>query len=262
MLKDGEVAAIDLDHIRDFTTGQVLQWAEELFAEASRAGCYIEWTVSGTGARIIGVAHGSELHKRINVNRKTGCAVEFYRDTARFITVSGLQISGEYPGLAAPSALPEFDVLFDTLYSRFCDGAQRPSAGACEFLGGLQIGVEEIEDEPDFLIDFNDAGPQREIVDYDELIEEGAPEGERSEEFQRTVWHLAAQGKSAEEIAEELEQQPTGIGAKYAGRLLAEVQRSYGKWQQYRPGGGDRKSRHGHAMAADQGCGWRAAPDR
>jgi primase-polymerase (primpol)-like protein len=71
MLKDGEVAAIDLDHIRDFATGQVLQWAEELFAEASRAGCYIEWTVSGTGARIIGVARGSELHKRINVNRKT-----------------------------------------------------------------------------------------------------------------------------------------------------------------------------------------------
>jgi hypothetical protein len=238
MLKDGEVAAIDLDHIRDFATGQVLKWAEELFAEAAEAGCYIEWTVSGTGARIIGIARGSELHKRINVNRKTGCAVEFYRDTARFITVSGLQISGEYPGLPIPDKLPEFDALFDSLYSRFCDGARRPSASACEFLGGLQISVEEIEDEPaKDIFDFNDAGPQEPVTDYDDLIEAGAPQGERSEEFQRVVWHLSAQGKSAEEITKELAGHPTGIGAKYAGRLLIEVQRSHQKWQQQRQAG-------------------------
>jgi hypothetical protein len=86
---------------------------------------------------------------------------------------------------------------------------------------------------PSNFFDFNTAGPQ-EAVDYQDLIENGAPEGERSEEFQRTVWHLASQGRSAEEIARELEQHPGGIGAKYAGRLLAEVQRSYGKWQRQR----------------------------
>ena len=53
MLKGSEIAAIDLDHIRDFATGQVLRWVEELFVEAANAGCYLEWTVSGTGARII-----------------------------------------------------------------------------------------------------------------------------------------------------------------------------------------------------------------
>ena len=47
------------------------------FVEAANAGCYLEWTVSGTGARIIGITGGGELHKKINVNRKTGCAVEF-----------------------------------------------------------------------------------------------------------------------------------------------------------------------------------------
>jgi hypothetical protein len=247
MLKDGEVAAIDLDHIRDFATGQVLKWAEELFAEAAQAGCYVEWTVSGTGARIIGVAHGSELHKKIAVHRKNGCAVEFYRNTARFITVSGAQISGDYPGLPVPTALPEFDALFDALYSRFCDDARRPLPGACEFFGGPVISIEEIEEDepPKNIFDFNNAGPQEPVTDYGDLIEEGAPEGERSEEFQRTVWHLAAQGKSAEEIAEELEEHPAGIGAKYAGRLLAEVQRSYGKWQQYRQAGATGKAATG-----------------
>ena len=47
MLKDSELGAIDLDKIRDFATGQVLRWAEELFVEAANAGCYLEWTVSG-----------------------------------------------------------------------------------------------------------------------------------------------------------------------------------------------------------------------
>src|SRR4029077_20310153 len=67
---------------------------------------------------------------------------------------------------------------------------------------------------------------------YPDLIENGAaPGADRSKEFQRVVWHLAAQGWSAEQIAEELAKYPNGIGAKYAGRLLAEVTRSYEKWR-------------------------------
>jgi hypothetical protein len=95
----------------------------------------------------------------------------------------------------------------------------------------LHISVEERTDSVEEFFDFNNAGQQN-AVDYQNLIENGAPEGERSEEFQRVVWHLAAQGKNAQQIAEELAQHPAGIGAKYAGRLLAEVQRSHGKWQQ------------------------------
>ena len=45
------------------------------------------------------------------------------------------------------------------------------------------------------------------------------------------VWHLASQGWSAEQIAEELSRHPNGIGAKYADRLLAEVTRTYEKWR-------------------------------
>src|SRR6476660_8604447 len=75
-LRGSVLGAIDLDKIRDFATGQVLRWAEELFVEAANAGCYLEWTVSGTGARIIGIAKGGELHRKIQINRKNGCAVE------------------------------------------------------------------------------------------------------------------------------------------------------------------------------------------
>ena len=68
-------------------------------------------------------------------------------------------------------------------------------------------------------------------IDYDDLIQNGAPEGERSELFQAVVWHLAAKGWSAEQITDELARHPNGIGAKYADRLHAEVARSYEKWR-------------------------------
>ena len=49
-------------------------------------------------------------------------------------------------------------------------------------------------------LDFNDAGPQASSIDYDAVIRDGAPEGQRSELFHACVWHLAAKGMSVEEI--------------------------------------------------------------
>jgi putative DNA primase/helicase len=79
-------------------------------------------------------------------------------------------------------------------------------------------------------LDFNNAGPQSSTIDYDEVIKSGAPEGERSELFQAVVWHLAGKGWTAEQITNELARHPNGIGAKYANRLPAEVERSFDKW--------------------------------
>src|SRR5262249_11370446 len=76
----------------------------------------------------------------------------------------------------------------------------------------------------------NDAGPQSSI-DYEDLIRNGAPEGERSEAFQAVVWHLAAKGWSVEQIIDELAKYPNGIGQKYADRLAVEVERSFEKWR-------------------------------
>jgi hypothetical protein len=216
MLKDSEIAALDLDHVHDAVTGELVEWARLLLVEAQERGLYCEVTVSGTGLRFIGLVPNaaSELHRKITVNRKNGAGIELYRNCARYITISSMQ-SGFCEDMA-----PIGDFL-DELLVRF-SGAVSPQ---------LQPGTSALA--PSNFFDFNSAGPQ-EAVDYQDLIENGAPEGERSEEFQRTVWHLASQGRSAEEIARELEQHPGGIGAKYAGRLLAEVQRSHGKWQRQR----------------------------
>ncbi len=62
------------------------------------------------------------------------------------------------------------------------------------------------------------------------LIEEGAPEGDRSEVFYRVVATLKQRhGFSVDGIVTLLEKYPNGIAAKYAGRVVGEVRRVYEK---------------------------------
>jgi Holliday junction resolvasome RuvABC DNA-binding subunit len=72
------------------------------------------------------------------------------------------------------------------------------------------------------------------------------------------VWHLAGQGRTVETIVDEFAKQLAGIGAKYADRLLKEVERSFDKWTH------NRKSTTGqeHTVANHQGGQGRAAPHR
>src|SRR5262249_579993 len=56
MLKDSEIGAADLDHVRDIQTGDLLGWAKRMSIEAERRGLYIEVTVSGCGLRFIGLS--------------------------------------------------------------------------------------------------------------------------------------------------------------------------------------------------------------
>ncbi len=221
MLKDANLGAADLDRIRDLLSGKVLYcWAEQDIVEALRRGAYVEWTVSGTGARIIGIARGNEIHRKFTFNRKTGAGVEIYRNCARYITISGLQVT-DYA--------PEFDILHAPL-----SPAELAELPACDdFFESIdQTNGQSEQSEPapaSEQFDFNNAGAQ--TVDYQQVIENGAPEGERSEKFQQVIWHLAGQGWSTEQIAQELGKHPNGISAKYAGRLQLEVQRSFNKWR-------------------------------
>src|SRR5262249_20473045 len=148
MLKDSNIGAIDLDHCVDQESTKLEPWAEQLCGEAN--GAYQEITVSGGGLRIIGTASGPETHRRFNFDRRAA-GIELYRNTARYITISGWQI-----GQCAE--LPPLDAFIDMLFARHSGQAA----------GGL---------------DFNDAEPQA-SPDYDDLIQNGAPEGERSELFQ------------------------------------------------------------------------------
>jgi hypothetical protein len=202
MLKDSNIGAIDLDHCVDKESTKLESWAEQLTNEAN--GAYQEITVSGGGLRIIGTVTGPETHRKFTFNRTTGAGIELYRNTARYITISGAEIGGPC------TKLPPLDAFIDTLFVRHNGQAA----------GGL---------------DFNDAHPQTSL-DYDDLIQKGAPEGERSELFQAVVWHLAGKGWSAEQITDELARHPNGIGTKYADRLHAEVSRSYEKWRSYKRG--------------------------
>jgi hypothetical protein len=206
-LSGSYILAVDLDHVRDLTTGEITPRGKELITETAKIiGLYREVTVSGTGVRFIGLSNNATpVHRKFVLDSSTGEAIELYRNCERYITVSGFVAD-----LPTCAVLAPVDDYFDKLLARF-DTAPVASVS----------------------FDFNDAGSQPQI-DYEELISTGAPQGERSEEFQRVVWHLAAQGRSPEEIAEELAQHPSGIGAKYAGRLLEEVQRSYRKWQAHR----------------------------
>jgi hypothetical protein len=196
MLKDSDIGAIDLDHCVDEESAKLDRWAEQLHEEA--LGAYQEITVSGGGLRIIGTVSGPELHRRFAFNRD-GAGIELYRNTARYITISGLE-------LGHCAELPPLDAFIDTVFARHSG----------EAAGGH---------------DFNDAGPQEGSLDYDDLIRNGAPNGQRSELFQAVVWHLAGKGWSVEQITDELARHPNGIGAKYADRLRVEVSRSYDKWR-------------------------------
>src|SRR5262245_45075529 len=182
-LLGSDIGAVDLDHCRDAESGTITPWAEAIRAEASHA--YCEITVSGQGLRIIGRASGPETHRKFTFDRKTGAGIEIYRNCARYITVSGLEIG-------SCTELPE-DGLLDSLNSRH--GGQNKNG-----------------------FDFNNAGQQSSSIDYDDVIRNGAPEGERSELFQACIWHLAGRGYAPEQITAELAQHPNGIGQKYADR--------------------------------------------
>jgi hypothetical protein len=205
MLKDSEVAAADLDHVRDAQTGELLGWAKGMCHEAEQRGLYIEVTVSGRGLRFIGLSSGDELHRKFTFNRNSGAGVELYRNCARYITISGLQ-------QGSCEELGSIGDYFDNLLARF--NAPPPNTNP---------------------FDFNNAGPQFDY--YRHLIENGAPEGERSEKFQEAVWHLAGSGWSIKQIIDELAKHPNGIGFKYSNRLLAEVTRSFDKWRNARQTG-------------------------
>jgi hypothetical protein len=129
------IGAVDLDHCVNGDSN-IEPWAEQLHAEAG--GAYKETTVSGGGLRFIGTAEGEDLQRKFTFDRKTGAGIELYRNTNRYITISGLE-RGTCP------ALPPLDGLIDTLFSRY--------GGKAKQSGGFN---------------FNDASPQ-DTQSYDDL---------------------------------------------------------------------------------------------
>jgi hypothetical protein len=91
MLKDSDLAAADLDHVRDAITGELIDWAKRMVTEAEKRGLYIEVTVSGSGLRFIGLSQGDELHRKFIFNRQTGrtlCRQEYSPSLPASFTVA------------------------------------------------------------------------------------------------------------------------------------------------------------------------------
>jgi hypothetical protein len=109
------------------------------------------------------------------------------------------------------------------------------------------------------VLDLNLAGPQQQTDDYyQEILENGVPEGQRSEKFAEVVWHLASIGWTLEQILSEMERYPNGIAQKYAGRLRKEIERSYSKWQGQRRAAGTRATATGTQQGGSGAPNWLA----
>jgi hypothetical protein len=201
-LADGEIGAFDLDHCRDPQTGEIASWARTLVDEAQS---YTEVTVSGTGLRIIGLTRGSEIHRKFPIG--TG-SLEVYRRARRFIVVTGLPLEDGFRDLA------ELDGVMDALVAR-------QAAASAGLQNAAALDLDCLPNADACFVDLP--------ADLVSLVLRGAPEGQRSDQFHHTVGWLKDYGWTRDSIVELLERYPVGIAAKYAGRVRAEVERSFGK---------------------------------
>lgn len=202
-LKDGEVGAFDLDDCRDPENGKIASWAWTLI-DAARS--YTEVTVSGTGIRIIGTAQGDLVHRKFG--QGADGSLEIYRRCARFIVVTGLPVSGAYGELC------DIDQAIDDTLNGV-DGKGRPEAGPTLDLASLPFSQN---------VDSKAAALPEPLLN---IIIAGVPEGQRSEQFHHAVGWLKDRGWIADQIIALLERYPSGIAAKYQGRLRAEVERCF-----------------------------------
>jgi hypothetical protein len=206
---DDELAAADIDHVRDPATRTIAEWAQRLLEQAGST--YIEISPSGTGLRIWGTAAGDSLHRKFSLEH--GTAFELFRRTRKPLTVTGLQL-GRCPQLS------NIDRLIDraAVWGERHKAAPSASSTAGTTVGsGMQFSIEQIEQF---------------------VRESPAPvngQSIRSEVFHIVVGHYHGCGWSPEQIHAHLEQFPDGVGGRYLseGRLRGEIERSLQQLQKY-----------------------------
>ena len=202
------LAAIDVDHCRDRSSGGLDDWAQSLLAQAGNA--YAEVTPSGSGIRIWGTAFGEALARNIRpLTVGTDAGIEFYRrpEATKPLTITGLQI-GSAKKL----------VVIDSLVDRTLTWAERHKGASSSTASpgpGLSL-------------------KQYSIEDIERAVCEGVPEDvDRSALFHAIVGHYRALGWSSDQIATHLGQHPDGVGGRYLKekRLRREIGRSIDAWE-------------------------------
>jgi hypothetical protein len=208
MLAGSDLNAADLDDCYTPDTGEIAAWAQ---TEITAANSYTEVTPSGTGLRILGVGEGAELHRKFSIPGTTnGAAIEVYRATNRYITITGLQ-------LGTATELGDIAAALDDVVKRY-----EPKTTNTKSTSDNKITT-----DPDNIL--------TSTADIETLIKLGATRGIRSEMFSRVVWSLAAKCQNEEQIIRKLAAHPNGIASKYEGRLEREVGRCFRKWRMRNP---------------------------
>jgi hypothetical protein len=89
VLTGSDWTAIDIDGCRNAATDNLHTWAADKIA---RSHSYAEVTPSNEGIRIIGIATGDKVHRKLSVPNANGMSCELYRKAERYITITGQQI--------------------------------------------------------------------------------------------------------------------------------------------------------------------------
>jgi primase-polymerase (primpol)-like protein len=109
VLLGSDIGAADLDDCRDIGSGEIGSHAREIMGQIDS---YQEVSPSGTGIHIIGTASGAKYDRKVN-------GVEAYRNSARYITITGNVLNG------SGSKLNNIDTFIDAHAK--CDTPQSPN---------------------------------------------------------------------------------------------------------------------------------------
>jgi hypothetical protein len=209
-------SAFDIDDCRDAKTGVIDPVAKKL---VKRAKTYAEITVSGTGLRIIGTGSDRHVHTKKKV-KGSKVSVEAYRNCERYITISGLQLKG------TPERLNDIDTMIDEVVAEL--GGQPSPQGDAPQEGKVAADTPKDRIKSPRALRFLEFSLPNELM---KLIRDGAPEGDRSDQFHHAVKWLKDEDTDLDDIIALLEKYPDGIAAKYAAdnRIAKEATRVYGK---------------------------------
>ena len=225
-LSAGEIF-LDLDDCRDPATGTINAWASEL---VNLAASYTEVTPSGTGLRVIGNARIDGTHRKFNDVDEAGSSLEVYScGEGRYVTVTGREVDGCWPHLSDITDLAQ----------RLVRDQGRLHAAQAEMPEGEPPKAEKpFEPSPGYkpgrfaeAFGFTNGYGRRSQDGLVHLIAQGAPEGQRSEQFHNSVGWAKRIGWTPERLEQVMRQHPTGIASKYLSpnRLTVEIARCWGK---------------------------------
>ncbi len=220
-LLETNLCAFDIDDCRDLATGNIDPVATQLIARCGAT--YVEVTVSGGGLRIIGLG-GTKYVNRKHKILGSRVSIESYRNCARYITISGMTFDGVEPSLPD---LSDIDQVITEVVDELDQGNSTSNFNTTN-------NNAQIDD------DNGDVNPFLELSlppDLMQLVRDGVPKGDRSDQFFHAVKWLKELKWSLGDIIALLRKHPNGIANKYAAgnRVAAEARRAYGKPDSHKP---------------------------